>query len=127
MNNPSQDIPGRRAGVSPATGGRDARPPAGRWKRPAAVLVGATVLGLLLAAAWYLWFRPHQRAIEFLPGALTDYLPENAGGVLTLNLRQTFDSPAGRQYLRGPFQQIIRHGEATLPWLALLGIDPLQD
>jgi hypothetical protein len=117
MNNPSQDVPGK------------APPQAGRptWKRPAAVLVGATALGLLVAASWYWWVRPQRRAVEFPPGALADYLPEKAGGVLTLNLRQTLDSPAGRQYLRGPFQQIVRRGAEAHPWMALLGIDPLQD
>jgi hypothetical protein len=117
MNNPSQDVPG------------EAPPQAGQptWKRPAALLVGAAALGLLVAAAWYWWVRPQRRAVEFPPGALADYLPERAGGVLTLNLRQTLDSPAGRQYLRGRFQQIVRRGAETHPWMALLGIDPLQD
>ena len=115
MNNPSQDVPG---GVPPQ---------AGRRKGRVTVLVGVTVLGLLLAAAWYWWFRSHQRAVAFAPGALAEYWPENAGGVLTLNLRQMLDSPAGRQYLRGRFRQIIRRGEATHPWMALLGIDPVQD
>src|SRR5262245_8562046 len=116
MSNPSQDVPGD----APPLADRGA----GGRKRLVAVLVGVTVAGLLLAAAWCGWFWTHQRGVEFPPGALADYWPENAGGVLTLHLRQMLDSPAGRQYLREPFRQVIRRGEATHPWMGLLGIDP---
>src|SRR5262245_34818942 len=115
MNSPSHNVPG------------EAPPPMGRRRRLVAVVVGVAVVGLLLAAGWYGWLRTHPRGVEFLPGALAEYWPENTGGVLTLHLRQLLDSPVGRQYLRETFRQIIRRGETTHPWMALLGIDPGQD
>jgi hypothetical protein len=110
-------------------------PPAGRRRlrhRKTAIVVLAAVTALGVGAVLPLWqpwrSYPGAPAVEHFPeGSLDGYLPADACGVLTVNLRLLLAPPAARRNLRKPLQQLLRHGERVHPWMSLVGADPWTD
>jgi hypothetical protein len=122
MPDDSTNLPGE---TGPARGRGPVR------RRKAAVVlaaVAALVVGLTLAF-WKPWRGyPEGPVVEHFPeGALDGYLPEDARGVLTVNLRPLLAAPAAREHFRKPLEQLIGRGEREHPWMGLLGVAPLTD
>jgi hypothetical protein len=64
---------------------------------------------------------------DFPADALADYLPPDAVGLLTVNVRQILDSPTVAGPLRDGLARLIHKDSGGQQWLHLLGIDPLAD
>ena len=62
----------------------------------------------------------------FAADALADYLPDDAGAVYSLNLRQTLESPVGRR-LADPMRRFLDTEKGNHPWIDDLGADPITD
>jgi hypothetical protein len=101
-----------------------------RRRKAAAVLAAVTALAVgLILPFWKPWRSyPEAPVVEHFPeGALDGYLPEDARGVLTVNLRPLPAAPAARKQFRKPLEQLIGRGEGDHPWMGLLGVDPFTD
>jgi hypothetical protein len=87
----------------------------------------AVLLGFLFRD-WLLsrWHTEDDLGNRFPPGALLDYVPEDSEAVLAVNVRSLLESPVGRR-LAPSLQQLIRRGERQLPWMDLLGVNPIDD
>jgi hypothetical protein len=64
---------------------------------------------------------------DFPADALADYLPPDAVGLLTVNVRQILDSPAVAGPLRDGLARLIDKDSGGQHWLHLLGVHPLAD
>lgn len=93
------------------------------------LLVSATVSGLvLLFLAWLLLGRRGDNGENrFVPGVLADYVPEDSAAVLAVNFCQLRETPIGQQHLWPLMQQFSGQVERRLPWLKLVGLNPLDD
>jgi hypothetical protein len=101
--------------------------------RRTAGLVLLLVVAALVALGWWVLrnglpdSRSDSRAEEDLPaGALADYLPPDAAGVMSLNTRALRQAPAV-QPLMGVLRHLVAYGAEVEPWLAWTGIDALTD
>lgn len=111
-----------------ATDGSAHRPPRRRSLWAGVMLAALTVFLCFLFRDWLLsrWHGEDTLDNRFLPGALLDYVPEDSEVLLGVNLRSLLESPAGNRL--GPLlQQLIQRGEQRLPWIHLLGLNPLDD
>lgn len=91
-------------------------------------LAALTVLLCFLFRDWLLnrWRGVDDLGNRFPPGALLDYVPEDSEAVLAVNVRSLLESPVGNR-LMPLLQQMIRRGERQLPWMDLLGLNPIDD
>lgn len=94
----------------------------------AVTLLALTVLVGFFFRDWLLsrWRAEDDRINRFAPDALRDYVPEDSGAVLGVDVRELRESPVGRR-LAPSLQQLIRQGGSRLRWIDLLGLNPLED
>jgi hypothetical protein len=90
---------------------------------------GAAVLLALLLRSWGFWMTggtPQEAAASYPPDALANYIPPDAGAVLSFDLRGLRAAPVTRGRLGQSLRRLVSRGENELPWLALAGIDPWE-
>ncbi len=97
-----------------------------RFVAPFGVVVAAALLGAAGCSRAPGSHGAAEAAPVFADGALDGYLPPDAGAVYTLNLRQAFATPAGRE-LAGPLRRFLEGEKTVRPWLDSLGADPIKD
>jgi hypothetical protein len=117
-----------RSDPSIATDGSAQRPPRRLPFWTGVTLAALTVLLCFLFRDWVLnrWRSVDDLDNGFPPGALLDYVPEDSEAVLAVNVRSLLESPV-RSRLTPLLQQLIRRGERRLPWMDLLGLNPIDD
>jgi hypothetical protein len=92
-------------------------------------LSGGIVALLFVAAQRFGWPWPTSRLTEegsqtYSSDALADYIPADAGAVLSFDVRQLREAPLVRGPLGEPLHQLVSRSEWELPWVKLAGIDP---
>jgi len=100
-----------------------------RWRVPAVLLVVG--LGLVAALLYSFDLLPGLRRDTpfeaFAPQALADYLPPDTAAVYGFDVRQILTSSCVKANFAGPLEQLAHRGDATFPWMKLIGVKLLED